>query len=104
MTAMRKVIRTIGTALLILGLFGTGTRLIDNWMEVEGARALRRALHTASAHCYAVEGRYPPDLAYLRRYYGIRTDKRRYTVIYRRTAPDRAPKIEVSSKEGGAMA
>lgn len=101
---MQKAIKSIGTALLILFLFFAGAHLVDRWAAQEGKKMLHRTLTDAAAHCYASEGRYPPDLGYLRRYYGIRTDHRRYTVSYRCTAPDLAPEIHVSDKKGGAMA
>lgn len=101
---MRNIGKSVGTALIILLLFFSGAQLTDSWMAREGRQALNRELTAAAAHCYAVEGRYPPDLAYLRRHYGIRTDRRRYTVEYHRAAPDRAPEIQVSHKKGGAMA
>lgn len=101
---MRNLGKSVGTALAILLLFFAGTGLVDGWIAREGERALQRELTQAAAHCYAVEGRYPPDLAYLKRHYRIRTEHRRYTVKYRRVSPDRAPSIEISRSKGGASA
>ena len=40
----------------------------------------KQELEQAAEHCYAVEGRYPPDLDYLEEHYGIRTEHRRFAV------------------------
>ncbi|MGN1008847.1 MAG: hypothetical protein ACI4PV_07855 [Butyricicoccus sp.] len=100
---MRKL-KSLGTAALILALFCLGVWQIDDWMAAEGRRALEHELEQAAEHCYAAEGRYPPDLDYIEEHYGVRTGNRRYTVEYRRVAPDRAPEIIVKRKEGGAWA
>ena len=73
-------------------------------MAAQGRRALQHELEQAAEHCYAAEGRYPPDLNYIEQHYGVRTTHRRYTVDYRRVAPDRAPEIIVRRQEGGAWA
>lgn len=98
---MRKL-KSLMTAALILALFCTGTAFIDSWTSREGRRALAHELEQAAAHCYAAEGRYPPDLDYIERHYGIHTKNRRYTVEYRRVSPDRAPEITVKRQKGGA--
>ena len=100
---MRKL-KSLGTAALILALFCLGIYGIDGWMAAQGRRALQHELEQAAEHCYASEGRYPPDLNYIEQHYGVRTTHRRYTVDYRRVAPDRAPEIIVQRKEGGAWA
>lgn len=101
---MQSMLKSLATALLIAAALLVGVRQIDDWMAKEGRRALEQELRQAAEHCYAVEGRYPPDLAYLEEHYGIRTDNRRYTVEYRRVSPDRAPEITVKRDKGGAWA
>ncbi len=46
-------------------------------------------------HCYAVEGRYPPDFDYLKKHYGILVDESRYVVHYRMFASNLMPDILV---------
>lgn len=98
---MQRLFKSLGTALLIFFLFCAGTYVISDWMATEGRRALQHELEQAAQHCYAAEGRYPPNLEYIERHYGVRTANRRYTVDYRRVAPDRAPQILVKRVEGG---
>ena len=45
--------------------------------------------------CYAAEGRYPPDLEYLKEHYGIQVDEGRYTVRYDAFAENLMPDITV---------
>jgi hypothetical protein len=43
---------------------------------------LEAAVRRAAVACYAAEGVYPPNLAYLQEHYGIQIDETRYTVSY----------------------
>jgi hypothetical protein len=61
--------------LLAFALSGVGTR-----STTEQAAALRGAVLRAVVTCYAVEGRYPRDAAYLREYYGLTYDADRFIV------------------------
>lgn len=43
---------------------------------------LEESLRHAAVSCYAIEGRYPPSLAYLSQNYGVIIDDRQYAVHY----------------------
>lgn len=45
--------------------------------------------------CYALEGRYPPDLAYLESNYGLYVDRDKYLVSYRAFASNMPPDIRI---------
>ena len=62
------------------------------------ASALQRAIVT----CYAVEGKYPPDLSYLYDNYGVRVDESRYAVFYDVIASNVMPSVEVVRVGGGS--
>ena len=64
----------------------------------EERRRLEDALQRAVVACYALEGAYPPDLAYLEENYGIRIDRDRYTVAYVPVAENLMPDITVLEK------
>ena len=49
--------------------------------------------------CYAAEGIYPPDLAYLEEHYGIQIDESRYTVYYDIFGSNLMPDITVLENE-----
>ena len=61
----------------------------------EGRQQLETALRRAAAACYAAEGIYPDDIAYLQEHYGIQIDEERYTVIYTVFASNLMPDITV---------
>ena len=60
--------------------------------------ALRRAIVT----CYAVEGKYPPDLDYIYDNYGVRIDSSRSVVFYDVIATNVMPSVEVMRIGGGS--
>jgi hypothetical protein len=45
--------------------------------------------------CYALEGQYPPDIAYLQEQYGLQIDMDRYMVHYEVFAENIMPDITV---------
>ena len=47
------------------------------------------------AACYAIEGRYPPGLGYLRTHYGLLIDEQRYIVHYVYLADNLPPEMWV---------
>lgn len=101
---MKNILKSIITAFVIGGVFYFGIYFIDDLMLNKSYGALYDELQQASEHCYAVEGRYPPDLEYIEKHYGIKIDNRQFTVDYRRTSPERAPDIKISINKGGALA
>ena len=53
------------------------------------------------AQCYALEGRYPPDLGYLENNYGLRLDTDRYLYHYEMFASNIFPDVQVFLKGTG---
>lgn len=85
-------------ALVMLG-FSTALSNLQQGQSDEGKRQLEDALHRAAVACYAAEGIYPPDLAYMQTYYGIQIDQARYTVMYDAFASNLMPDITVLENE-----
>jgi hypothetical protein len=56
---------------------------------------LEEAVRRGAVACYAAEGMYPPDLAYLETHYGLQVDRERYTVIYEVFASNLMPDVTV---------
>ena len=48
--------------------------------------------------CYAAEGFYPPDVAYMQEHYGLQLDNNRFTVRYVLQASNLMPDITVLDK------
>lgn len=82
--------------LLILGIFylGAVSRLEAN-RRAEGKRQLETVLRRTAVSCYAAEGFYPPDVAYMQTHYGLRFDEEAYIIRYERTASNWMPDITV---------
>ena len=90
----RSLILLLAVALLFLG----AVNRLEEGRRVEGVRQLETALRRAAVSCYASEGFYPPDVAYMQEYYGLRFDEESYVVHYRLTASNWMPDITVLEK------
>jgi len=86
----------------VLWIFISGTGRIRRSAEQKGAETLRDSIRRATVECYAIEGRYPPDVKYLEDHYGIRIDRKRFNVFYDGFASNILPDITVV--ENGAEA
>ena len=67
---------------------------------LENTRAEKRnmaeeTLRRAVVSCYALEGRYPPDIDYLRQHYGVQIRETDYIVHYEIFAENIMPEITV---------
>jgi len=86
----------IVAALLV---FATAVNSLDSGRDEESLRQLEVALHRGCAACYAAEGIYPPDVAYLRDRYGIQVDEEKYMVDYQVFAKNLMPSITVLERK-----
>ena len=75
--------------------FATALDGLDKGRNAEDLRQLEEALRRGCVACYAAEGIYPPDLDYLKEYYGLQIDETRYTVYYSAIAENLMPDITV---------
>lgn len=85
----------IPAVLAVLLIFLTGLSNLREGRSSEGRRQLEDAVRRAAVACYAAEGVYPPDLAYLEAHYGIQVDRERYTVVYEAFASNLMPDVTV---------
>lgn len=86
-------------AVAVLVCFAAALDSLDGGRQTEDLRQLERALRRGCAACYAVEGIYPPDVAYLEERYGVQIDGERYTVHYDVFAENLMPTITVLENE-----
>lgn len=63
--------------------------------RVESLRSTEDALRRAVVSCYALEGRYPPSVAYLQEQYGLQINADTYIVHYEIFAENIMPEITV---------
>lgn len=81
-------------AVVLLILFRSEPKRAE--IREEGAVAIRELVEGAARQCYAVEGVYPPNLAYLEDHYGIRINKKDYFVNYDAFASNVPPSVLVT--------
>ena len=64
-------------------------------LEQRRAEAVREAVLRTARECYAVEGIYPPTLAYLEEHYGLMVNHKRYIITYECYASNQTPDVMV---------
>lgn len=92
---MKKLLPLLGVILalpLALLLF---TGLFGQQVDRESLAMTEQSLRRAAVECYALEGAYPKDAAYLEAHYGVELDPRRYRVDYVYIASNLMPDITV---------
>lgn len=102
MRRARQLVRGLlpaAAALAALLWFLTAVSNLETSRRGEGKRQLEDAIRRAAVACYAAEGIYPPDLAYLEEHYGVQVDGSRYTVDYNVFASNLMPDITVLENE-----
>ncbi len=61
---------------------------------------LENALQRTITYCYAAEGNYPENLAYLKSHYGLTWDESRFYVDYRVSGANIYPDVTILEKKG----
>ena len=87
--------KTVIVFLALLLCFWTAVSEIDRKQQTEGKQQLENALRRAAVSCYAAEGFYPPDVAYMQKHYGLQFDEETYLVRYELVAANWMPDITV---------
>ena len=87
--------KTIIFFLLLLLCFSLAVSQLDHRRQAEGKRQLETLLRRAAVSCYAAEGFYPPDVAYLQDHYGVDFDEDAYIFHYQFFASNWMPDITV---------
>ena len=82
-------------AVLVLVAVGN----LEQGRQEADIRHLEQALQRTAVACYAVEGVYPPDVAYMRQHYGLTYDESRYIVHYDPVTSNFMPKITVMVRD-----
>ena len=91
-------VRKLWFPVLCLGIllfFITAVSGIKDGNGTEGKKQLEEAIRRSVITCYAAEGVYPPDFAYVKEKYGIMVDESRYLVVYDVFAENLMPDITV---------
>lgn len=99
MRMKRKWIVIVLCIALAVGWFCLSVAELGRSSQEEGIRVLDRSLRRTAVACYAAEGFYPPDVAYMQTHYGLQYDEERYYVHYEIFASNLMPDITVVEKE-----
>lgn len=91
---MKKCIRIFIIAAVLL-CFVLAVSRLEQDTQAEGKAQLEAVLRRTAAACYASEGFYPPDLAYMQQHYGLQYNEDRYVVYYEVFASNLMPDITV---------
>ena len=91
----KRSIVWIGVLLCFLLALGR----LDAGRREEGAAQLENAVRRYAVSCYAQEGFYPPDLAYLTEHYALQYDESQYIIHYEAAASNLMPDITVVERQ-----
>ena len=82
--------------LLILAIFFlSALSRLEADHRAEGKQQLEEVLRRTAVSCYASEGFYPPDVAYMQEHYGLQFDEQNYIIRYERPVSNWMPDITV---------
>lgn len=92
---VRGIAYTLASFLLVLVLLLVGLSVLSSRSAAELSASLKATVLRATLTCYAVEGRYPKNEAYLEDHYGLTYDHSRFIVSLDAFADNRLPDIFV---------
>ncbi len=96
--SFRRYIRpTLSLLLFVAVVAGIwfGLTSVQTRSGAQQTKLLKDALRRAAVSCYAVEGRYPPTLEYIKENYGVVVNDERFIVRYIAFAENIMPTIRV---------
>lgn len=79
--------------IVVIVIIGVGN--VQSSAGEERLRAMEQAVRRSIVQCYAIEGRYPANLEYLRDNYGLILDYDNYVYHYQRVAANLLPQVAV---------
>ena len=95
---MKKLIKFAVLVCVIGLLFSASLTHLEQGQHREDKQILEEALRRTAVACYAAEGFYPPDVAYMQQHYGLHFDESRFFVRYEVFASNLMPSITVLDK------
>ena len=83
-------------AVVVAIIFWSST--MSSRASAEQANTLEEAIRRAAISCYAIEGRYPESLSYIRDNYNVIINEDDFTINYEVFASNIMPSIEVKTR------
>lgn len=81
--------------LLVMVLFFLGVSNVSKSSALNEKKILEEALKRDIAHCYALEGEYPPSLSYISEHYGLVYDEDKFKVVYEIQGSNIMPTVRI---------
>lgn len=91
----RSIVLPIIVCVAMLAIFGFGVYKFNEISLEQDRQLTYSAVHRAVVQCYADEGRYPADIAYLEDNYNLKIDYDHFRVVYDCVASNVSPNIAV---------
>ncbi len=95
-----KPLYLVSLVMLLVFLFGLSS-LQENTVSKQ-MESLETALTRDITHCYAVEGYYPPSLAYIEEHYGLTYDKELFFVDYQPIGSNMRPNVTIIMRKASS--
>jgi len=73
-----------------------GVKAYDRSSAERGRKIVGDSVLKAAMQCYALEGRYPSDVEYLRSHYGLSANEEKYTIHYEYIGDNILPDVTVT--------
>lgn len=95
----KKIIESVNFSVLffvlVMALFMSGISLLSKSSVRDEKDILTKAINKDIIHCYAVEGFYPPSMAYIEEHYGLTYDHKKYLVDYESIGNNILPNVMI---------
>ena len=98
----KKSLTTYAPVLILVAVLAAFVMFSSSLTNDNTAREkeiLENAIERSITQCYALEGTYPADLAYLEQHYGLIYDKEQFFVMYEYIGGNLRPSITIIERE-----
>lgn len=85
---------------IVIVVFLMGISFIASTSSNDQKQILTDAVNKDIIHCYAIEGYYPPSLAYIEDHYGLTYDSSKYLIDYVPVGDNIMPSVTIVEKSG----
>ncbi len=84
---------------LIFVLFFLGVSNVTKSSALNEKQLLADALSRDIAHCYAIEGMYPPSVSYMQEHYGLIYDTEKFLINYENIGSNIYPTVNILERK-----
>jgi hypothetical protein len=89
----------LAVGLIVLVFLVRGLSAISDTSGALGLSMAQQALERSVMQCYAIEGSYPSDVAYLKEHYALTINEELYLIHYRPVGTNLLPEMRVLPRE-----